>query len=299
PIPYLLAQFFAANIPSMGLYVGNPTNIVIADAFNVTFTEFARWMLLPAALASLTCLMLLLAVFRRRVPKRIKIPDVNPKIFLRDRGGAVFGLLMLGSTLFLMGLPSEWTGAQAWLIALSFALITALHDLFSKRSRVKIVLHRMPWKIAPFLIGLFIIVEAMAFSGWTNMLATQLSQIISREEYLGIFELSLISALGASVMNNHVMTVFFVKTFKESLALQLFERAQVSSTFALVIGSNLGANYMLTGSLAGLMWSKILSDKGVKISFREFSKHGFMIMPLVTLASSLSLATMLKFNPST
>lgn len=178
-----------------------------------------------------------------------------------------------------MSLPTEWTGTQAWSIALSLALIMALHDLLFKKSRVKTVLHRMPWKIAPFLIGLFIIVEAMAFSGLTNLLATEISQTISKEVPIRTFELSLVSALGAGLMNNHVMTVLFVKTIKENLTLQLSGLVQVSSTFALVIGSNLGANYMLRGSLAGLMWSKILSEKGVKISFHEFSKYGFVIMP--------------------
>ncbi|MEM1550612.1 MAG: ArsB/NhaD family transporter [Candidatus Bathyarchaeia archaeon] len=185
PVPYLIAQFFAANIPSMGLYVGNPTNIVIADAFGITFAEFARRMLPPAVLASLSCLILLLVAFKKKVPKRIKIPDVDPQSFLRDGRGAAFGLLMLGSMLFLMSLPTKWTRAQSWSIALFFALIMALHDLIFRRSRVKTVLRRMPWKIAPFLLGLFIIVEAMSFSGWTNLLAALISQTISNEVFVG------------------------------------------------------------------------------------------------------------------
>ncbi|MDW8061433.1 MAG: ArsB/NhaD family transporter [Nitrososphaerota archaeon] len=298
PIPYLLAQFFAANILSMGLYVGNPTNIVIADAFGITFIEFARWMLLPAVLASLTCLTLLILIFKRRIPRRIKIPNINPQDSLEDRGGAIFGLLMLGGMLFLISLPTEWTDAQPWIIALSTALIMVSYDLLFRSSRTGMVIRSMPWKIAPFLIGLLIIIETLSFSGWTNFLATQISYSLSREPVISIFGLSFISALGAGLMNNHTMTVFFVKTIKESLALQFSERDQIVSTFALVIGSNLGANYMLTGSLAGLMWSKILSDKGVEISFSKFSKYGFMIMPVVMLATSLSLTVMLMLNLS-
>ncbi|MEM2875768.1 MAG: ArsB/NhaD family transporter, partial [Candidatus Bathyarchaeia archaeon] len=296
PIPYLLAQFFAANIFSMGLYVGNPTNIVIAEAFEIGFTEFASWMFVPSVLATFTCLLSLLLVFRRRIPKRIKTLDTDPLCSLKDRNGAVFGLLMLGSMLFFIGLLAEWTGTQPWTIALSFASATALYDLIFTRkgSRVKIVLHRMPWKIAPFLVGLFIIVEGLAASGWTGLLASQISQYVSKGALTSVvFGLSFMFALAAGLMNNHPMTVFFIKTLKESLASQLPENARISSTLALVIGSNLGANYMLTGSLAGLMWSKILSEKGIKISFSEFSKYGFTIMTLVTLTASLSLAVIL------
>ena len=30
--PFLIAEFFAANTASMGLYIGNPTNIILGDA---------------------------------------------------------------------------------------------------------------------------------------------------------------------------------------------------------------------------------------------------------------------------
>ncbi|MEM2675613.1 MAG: hypothetical protein QXT10_03850 [Candidatus Bathyarchaeia archaeon] len=36
------------------------------------------------------------------------------------------------------------------------------------------------------------------------------------------------------------------------------------------------------------MWAKILSDKGCSISFSEFSKYGFLVMPLVVAAACLT-----------
>lgn len=110
PIPFLFAQFFAANISGMGLYVGNPTNIVIADAYGISFAEFDRWMLLPAILAMVTCLLMLWLVFRRKVPNEIKMPQVDPQLALKDRSGAIFGLVVLGGAIFFMSLPSAWTG---------------------------------------------------------------------------------------------------------------------------------------------------------------------------------------------
>ncbi|MEM3545755.1 MAG: ArsB/NhaD family transporter [Candidatus Bathyarchaeia archaeon] len=294
PVPYLIAQFFAANTLSMGLYIGNPTNIVIADAFGVNFAEFARWMLIPSISATLVCLLLLLLTFRRRVVKSVKVPDIDPRYSLKDRNGAIFGLLTLGCMLFLISLPTEWINAQAWAIALLFALVMGLYDLIFNRSRAKMVFRRMPWRIAPFLIGLFIIVEGLATSGWTHLFASQISRIVSKNPMVTISSLSFLSALAAGLMNNHPMTIFFIKTLKEGGIQRVSEEVRISLTSALVIGSNLGANYMLTGSLAGLIWSKILSDREVKISFSEFSKYGFTIMPLVTLAASLSLTAMFR-----
>lgn len=45
--PYLLAEFAAANLWSMALFVGNPTNIIVAQAYKMSFVGYSKWMLLP------------------------------------------------------------------------------------------------------------------------------------------------------------------------------------------------------------------------------------------------------------
>lgn len=47
PIPFLTAEFTAANIWSMLLFVGNPTNIIVALAFQMSFADYSKWMALP------------------------------------------------------------------------------------------------------------------------------------------------------------------------------------------------------------------------------------------------------------
>ncbi|MDD1676561.1 MAG: hypothetical protein LUQ40_02370, partial [Methanomicrobiales archaeon] len=53
PKPYLIAEFFAANTWSMMLYIGNPTNILLASAFGLLFDEYLRWMLFPTLAAGI------------------------------------------------------------------------------------------------------------------------------------------------------------------------------------------------------------------------------------------------------
>lgn len=288
PIPFLFAQFFAANISGMGLYVGNPTNIVIAEAYGLSFVEFARWMLLPAVSSTATCLLMLWLVFHRKLPSKMQPSLVNPRQALKDKRGAVFGLAVLGGTIFLMSLPSSWIGgAEPWTIALSSAFIIFLYNLLLARPNIPAVLRRMPWKIAPFLIGLFVIVESMASSGWTDMLALQLSKI-STNPTSAVLSVGFASSLAAGLMNNHPMTIFFVKTL-QSPAFSAPQTVKFGSMLALVVGSNLGANFMLTGALAGLMWAKILSNHGCTITFSEFSKYGFLVMPIVVAVACLTL----------
>lgn len=85
-------------------------------------------------------------------------------------------------------------------------------------------------------------------------------------------------------MNNQPMTILFTQILI-SPSFNASEQIKFGCMFALIMGSNFGANFTLIGALAGLMWSKIASDKGIHISFKEFAKYGFIIMPLVVFIS--------------
>ena len=291
PIPFLFAQFFAVNIMGMALYIGNPTNLVAADAYGLSFVEFARWMFFPSISAALSCLLLLWLVFRRRIPEKFKAPRIDPRSALRNRNGAIFGSIALACTIFFMSLPVSRTGVPIWVMPLFFAILMFLHDIVSYRSGVSAILSRMPWKIAPFLIGLFIIVESLASGGWTDLFASRLSKI-SGSLPTAVFGTCFLSSLTAGVMNNHPMTILFVKAFQSP---SFTFPSKLGPTLALIAGSNFGANFTLIGALAGLMWAKILFDKGCSISFSEFSKYGFLIMPLVVSVTCLTLVAELMF----
>jgi arsenical pump membrane protein len=62
--------------------------------------------------------------------------------------------------------------------------------------------------------------------------------------------------------------------------------AAYSSVFATIIGSNLGAIFTPVGALAGIMWTSILNEHGLKFGYKDFLKMGVTIA-LPTLAASL------------
>ncbi|MFH1821620.1 MAG: SLC13 family permease [Methanobacteriota archaeon] len=298
PLPYLIAQFFAANILSMTLYIGNPVNIVAADAQGIAFVEFFKWMLLPSFLAAVTCLVLLLVVFRRMLPDRIEMPDVDPRLAIKNKSGAVFGTVLFTTTIVLISLPTNLLGVPLWVLTSVAAGIMVLYDIFyynliaAKKTRgyssnIFVVGSRMPWKVIPFVMGLFIIIESLVSTGWTDFFASHLS-IISGSVIVTVLSVIFLSAIMANVMNNQPMTIFFVRIF-QSPSFNVSSVARLGSTLALIAGANFGANFTLVGALAGIMWANILSEKGIQISFSKFSKYGLLIMPTVVLIAGLTL----------
>jgi arsenical pump membrane protein len=287
PIPFLFAQFSAVNILGMALYIGNPTNIVAADAYGLSFAEFARWMLLPSVISAAACLTLLWFIFRRRIPRKFRAVKMNPSSSLKDKRGAMFGVVVLGLVIVFMSLPTSTTGVPIWGVALFFSLVMVAHDLAKYRARAVKIFSRLPWKIVPFLIGFFIMVEALAAAGWTDLFASKLSGL-SGNIIITVIGISFMCSIATGVMNHHPMTIFFVRVFN-SPSFAASQTTRLGATLGLVVGSNFGANLTLIGALAGIMWAGILHDKGIQISFSQFTKYGLIIMPLVTIVAGLTL----------
>ncbi len=305
PVPFLIAQFFAANVWSAALYTGNPTNIIVAQAYNCSFLGYSEWMLLPTVAAGISCLFLLWMVFRKRIPANVEPQEINPNSALKDKAGAIFGTVCLAACLVCINLYSV-LGVAIWQIPLAFCLVVALRDVIAfkfsfreaKSESVEVpalvqVLKRMPWKIVPFVIGLFIMVESLVASGYLDLFASNLSAVLS-EPLSSTFGMGFLSSGVANLLSNQPMTILFTRMLQNP-GFVVSVQAEQAGMFSLVLGSNFGANLTLIGSLAGLMWRKLLSDKGVFISFREFSKYGFLIMPLTVFFACLTLLLEILF----
>ncbi|MCX8153128.1 MAG: SLC13 family permease [Candidatus Bathyarchaeota archaeon] len=294
PVPFLIAQFFAANIWSIALYTGNPTNIIVAQAYTLSFIEYSKWMILPTIAAGAMCLAILWVIFRRKIPAKTVPATVNPATVLKDKNGAIFGTICLGTCLACLNFASV-LHIPIWQITLVFASIVASRDaLLSKkdfkRGKPELAngvlfqnLKRMPWKIIPFIIGMFVLVESLLASDYLKIF-TQNLNFIKSNVVLACFGIAALSCFLANLMSNQPMTILLTKIL-QGLDFSGAASAETAGLYALILGSNFAANFTLIGSLAGLMWSKLLRDKGVKISFKEFSKYGFLIMPLTLIAA--------------
>ncbi len=299
PIPFLIAQFFAANVWSAALYTGNPTNIIVAQANNYSFLGYLEWMLLPTVVAGTSCLILLWLVFRKRIPARIEAPKVAANSAMKDKSGAIFGSVCLVACLVGISLNSLM-GIPLWQIPLAFSAIVAARDIllfYSSRRKAKgkttnnpalvQILKRMPWKIVPFVLGLFIMVESFIAAGYMDFFAFTLSTKLS-EPLSSTFGMGFFSSTVANLLSNQPMTILFTRLLQNP-AFIVSTQTEQAGPLSLVLGSNFGANLTLIGSLAGLMWRKLLNDKGVFISFKEFSKYGLLIMPAVIFFACLTL----------
>ncbi|KAF9910409.1 hypothetical protein EC991_006674 [Linnemannia zychae] len=131
PVAFLMAELQTANIASMALYIGNLTNVVVCQAYNISFVEYSAWMLLPCIASIAACYMMLRLTFRKEkyIPKLIRTPLVDPRSSLKDPAGAVFGLAVLGCSLACL-IGTSFAHVSVWIVTGPFALVAFARDVW-------------------------------------------------------------------------------------------------------------------------------------------------------------------------
>ena len=131
PTAWLIAEFAAANTASMVLFVGNPTNVVICEGFQVNNAAFTAYTILPFIACNLACYAALAFQFRnpKHVPPTFTVKDkLNPREALRDPVSAIFGGILLLTCLTLI-IVLSFLHVDVWKIVLPFAVTKFIFDI--------------------------------------------------------------------------------------------------------------------------------------------------------------------------
>lgn len=294
--PLLFAEFFGANTLSTLLYIGNPTNIIIGNALNLDFVKYTEVMLVPTLVAAVLNIALLYIIFKDQITKKFK-PKVSDRVLVKNWSSAIGGAVLVLCMLAALTL-SSYLNIKIWQVTLAFSIVFVCKDLIfylldkiqSKSARTNYfwaALKRVPWRILPFVASFFIFVEGLNHYGLIDHLA-QIAANFSTSLFSGIFVNGFVGLFLSNLINNQPATIF-LSYILTSESFVVSKEVLKGSAYAVNISTSLAANITLIGALAGLMWQKILKDKGVEISYIDFLKKGLVITPFVFIISLISL----------
>lgn len=285
PVPYLICEFVAANTWSMGLIIGNPTNIYLAAGNSIDFAAYISVMWLPTLLAGVTSFTVLWLLFYRKLRAPMTVAAA-PATALSDKPTTYLGLGALGVCILLL-VFSSYLSFDMWLIAFDACFVlylVAIPELLLRRRGIGFVtrsFHRAPYDVIPFVISMFILVMALGRVGATALLG---------ELVLGSGELwksGITSFLAANLLNNIPMSVLY------STVVTTGGTASLPALYAAVIGSNIGAFFTPMGALAGIMWMALLKQHKISLSFGRFVLYGAALSIPTLLAALAGLAIIL------
>ena len=280
-LAFLLAGGFISDSASLPFVFSNLTNIVTANYFDIGFATYLSTMFVPFVVSVVASIAILWLFLRKDIPSKVDISllkDENE--VLKSKTLFLFSWLFLA--LLIVGyFIGDHFNLPVSLFALGGGVVFLLIASYLKTVNAKEIVKNAPWQVVWFSIGLYIVVYGLKNAGLTDYLAVVLKDLATRGDTIAVVGTGFISAFLSAIMNN-MPTIMIM-----DIALQ--DVGNDALAYANIIGCNLGPKMTPFGSLATLLWLHVLSQKGVKIGFWEYSKFGLIVTPPVLLVVLLSL----------
>ncbi|MCO6749937.1 arsenic transporter [Streptomyces sp. IpFD-1.1] len=274
--PHLYACAHLANSASLLLPVSNLTNLLAFAASGLTFTRFAALMALPWLVAIGTEYLVIRWFFAGELAAGGRAPDLG-----RPRELPLSALLTVAATLAGFVVLSAF-GAQPVWAAVAGAAVLAVPALARGRTSVRELVQAAALPFCLFVLALGMVVRAVVDNG----LGAALGRLLP--DGTGLLALFLLAALAAVLANliNNLPAVLVL--------LPLTAPAHPGAVLAVLLGVNIGPNLTYTGSLATLLWRRVVRGHGTDVRLGEFTRLGLVSVPLVLSLSVLALWVSLR-----
>jgi arsenical pump membrane protein len=271
PKPHVYACAHLANSASLPLPVSNLTNLLAFATAGVSFTRFAALMTAPWLVAVVTEYLVLRRFFAADLAAGADgHPDV-PK-----RPVPVFVLAVLALTLAGFAVTSLAGLSPAW-AAFAGAAVLAARALAHRRTSAVGIVRAAGVPFLVFVLALGIVVRAVVDNG----LAAAVGHLIPGGSALpALLGLAAVAAVLANLINNLPAVL---------VLLPLAAPGGTGAVLAVLIGVNVGPNLTYVGSLATLLWRRVLRDHGTRPSLGEFTRLGVLTVPATLVLSVLAL----------
>ena len=282
-LPYLIAEFAAANTWSMMFIIGNPTNIYLATSAGINFIGYLKVMLVPTIVAGLTELLIIFLIFRKSLKEPLS-EEEKEAVHIDSKLDLIIGAAHLSVCLVFL-IISPYIGIEMWLVAaicaVSLLVISLIIRFITKKNWIYLgdCFKRLPYQLIPFILSMSIIVITINYQGIASKIGDFLNQ------GLVILNYGFSSYLLSNVINNIPMSILF-----SNIPTALSDGEYLRAIFASIIGSNIGAFLTPIGALAGIMFSNLLSKYEMKFTFLDFIKYGSIISVPVLAVSLLMLS---------
>ncbi|MCX6466691.1 MAG: arsenic transporter, partial [Pseudonocardiales bacterium] len=196
---------------------------------------------------------------------------------LRPAGPPRLALAVLAATLVGFG-ASSLAGVEPVWVALAGAVALAARPLAGRRITPGALLRAADPLFCLFVLALGVVVEAVTEGGLGDLLAAAVPTATTLPALLG---LAALAALAANLLNNIPAVLVLLSVLGDAPAPGL--------VLAVLIGVNVGPNLTYVGSLATLLWRRVLAGTDDAPRTAEFHGLGLVTVPLCLVAGVVAL----------
>jgi arsenical pump membrane protein len=266
--PHGYAIGHLANSASLLLPVSNLTNLLAVATTGLSFLHFAGLMVAPQLVTVALEYLVLRWLFRAdlRLPVSAPVHDVPPvpRLALVVVAATVAGFAVAS----LIGLPPVWPAAAG-------VAVLAVRQLATRRTGVPDLVRAANLPFGLFVLGLAVLVLVLQQHGLETLLRDLLP---AGDGLVALLAVVGISALLANLVNNLPATLALLPAAAVG---------GVPTVLAVLIGVNLGPNLTYAGSLANLLWRRVLAADAPGAA--RFTLVGLATVPLTLLGATAAL----------
>jgi arsenical pump membrane protein len=266
--PHGYAVGHLANSASLLLPVSNLTNLLAVAATGMSFVHFAGLMVLPQLATVALEYLVLRRLFRADLAQPVSAPvhDVpgTPVLALAVVGATVAGFAVAS----LVGIGPVWPATAG-------VVVLAVRQLAIGRTRPPHLVRAANLPFGLFVLGLAVLVLVLQQHGLETLLRDLLP---SGDGLAALLTVAAVSALLANLVNNLPATLAL---------LPAAAAGGVPTVLAVLIGVNLGPNLTYAGSLANLLWRRVLGADAPGAV--RFSAVGLATVPLTLVGATAAL----------
>ncbi len=284
PKPFVYGTAHLANSASLLLPVSNLTNLLALTAAGLTFPRFAALMVGPWLVAILVEYIAHRRYFATDLSVSSGPDDAEDPAGKGERIAVpIFSLVVLALTLAgfvvlsMLGAEPFWAALAGVLVIGAKRMITGAPG---RRERIA-ELKELGWAANPwfllFVLSLSIIVATVVDHG----VAAAMRTIIPSGRGLGsLLLITLMAAVLANLVNNLPAVL---------VMLPLVASSGPTAVLAVLIGVNVGPNLTYVGSLATLLWRRIIAAHDHRAETAEFTKLGLITVPACLVLCTVAL----------
>ena len=282
---FLITQIIASNIGGTATLIGDPPNIMIGSAANLSFMDFVINLGPIVAVILFVNILLFKIIFKHK----LHVEEEYKKEILRlDEKKSIKDIVLLKKSIVMMILIllgfmlHSVINIESSIVALTGATIM----LFIGKQDIDEILSGVEWSSIVFFCGLFVMVGGLVEVGAIDMLASNLINASEGNMVLTMILILWLSAIVSCFLDN----IPFVATLIPLLLTMQSQGLDVKSLWwAASLGACLGGNGTLIGASANIVLANIGQKHGYEITFKGYLKIGFPLMVISVLIAMVYL----------
>lgn len=281
PMPLIMVEIMAANIGGAATLIGDPPNILIGDAANLSFNDFLINNA-PGVIGILSVVTVgLYFVFRKQLQVEEKnrkyVMELDAKASISDVTELKRTLPVLGGTIILFFLH-QYIHIEPATIALSGAAVC----MMVTRIPIERVLENIEWTTLFFFIGLFVMVGALEATGAIDHIADGIKAVTDGNRNAELVSIIWVSSVVGGIIDNIPLTTAMIPVVEQIKG----DSGDNAYWWALSLGACFGGNLTLVSAAANIAAAGLADRAGQPISFFGFMKIGLPVTIVSTILAT-------------